>query len=224
MYTFGIMELGITNRSGKLRSIDADIVKLCLMPTATATVTGKGIKFKNLYYSSKMALKENWFEKARNKGSWKIKISYDPRNMKYIYIISPDHSDFEKCYMLDYQKSYFDKYYEEIEYLQEKEKLEMKKMADNELQKKVDLMAEIESIVAKADLESKKERIFQESDSKKVQGIRRNRRIEKVLNRENEAFELSNQADKKGGEVIHIDSDMELLIRKQKEALKKIYE
>jgi hypothetical protein len=85
-------------------------------------------------------------------------------------------------------------------------------------------MAEIESIVAKADLESKKERIFQESDSKKVQGIRRNRRIEKVLNRENEAFELSNQADKKGGEVIHIDSDMELLIRKQKEALKKIYE
>ena len=215
---------GIANRSGKLRSADADIVKLCLMPTATATVTGKGIKFKNLYYSSKMTLKENWFEKARNKGSWKIKISYDPRNMKYIYIISPDHSDFEKCYMLDYQKSYFDKYYEEIEYLQEKEKLDMKKMADDELQKKVDLMAEIESIVAKADLEAKKERIFQESDSKRVQGIRRNRRIEKALNRDSEVFELSKETDKKNGEVIHIDSDMELLIRKQKEALKKIYE
>ncbi len=126
--------------------------------------------------------------------------------------------------MLDYQKSYFDKYYEEIEYLQEKEKLDIKKMADDELQKKVDLMAEIESIVATADLESKKERIFQESDSKRVQGIRRNRRIERALNRESEAFELSKETDKKNGEVIHIDSDMELLIRKQKEALKKIYE
>jgi len=49
---------GITNRSGKLRSVDADTVKLCLMPTVTATVKGKGIKFKNLYYSSKITLKE----------------------------------------------------------------------------------------------------------------------------------------------------------------------
>ena len=55
-------------------------------------------------------------------------------------------------------------------------------------------------------------------------GIRRNRRIEKALNRESEVFELSKETDKKNGEVIHIDSDMELLIRKQKEALKKIYE
>lgn len=215
---------GITNRSGKLRSVDADIVKLNLMPTATATVTGKGIKFKNLYYGSKMTLKENWFEKARNKGSWKVDVSYDPRNMQFIYIRSLDNSDYEKCYMLDYQKSYFDKTYEEIEYLQEKEKLDMKKLEDNELQNKVDLMDEIESIVANADSEVKKENGFKESDSKKIQGIRRNRKNEKMLNRGNETFELSKETDKKKGEVIPIDSDMELLKRKQKEALKKIYE
>jgi hypothetical protein len=45
-----------------------------------------------------------------------------------------------------------------------------------------------------------------------------------MLNRGNETFELSKETDKKKGEVIPIDSDMELLKRKQKEALKKIYE
>ena len=56
--------------------------------------------------------------------------------MKYIYIIAQTIVILKMLYV-DHRKV-TDKYYEEIEYW-EKEKLEMKKMADNELQKKVDL-------------------------------------------------------------------------------------
>ncbi len=47
-----------------------ETIKLCLMPTDTACVTEKGIKYKNLYYISERAIIEGWFEKARAKGSY----------------------------------------------------------------------------------------------------------------------------------------------------------
>ena len=76
---------GIKNRSGRLRTFPENIIKLNLMPSAKARVTAKGIKFENLYYACDVAIKEQWFETARNKGTWQIDISYDPRNVNYIY-------------------------------------------------------------------------------------------------------------------------------------------
>ncbi len=50
---------GIANRGGgTLRSISEDIVKLALMPSDTAVVTEKGIKYKDMYYASSNMLKK----------------------------------------------------------------------------------------------------------------------------------------------------------------------
>jgi len=70
---------------------------------------------------------------------------------------------------------------------------------------------------------------------KRKKGIRNNRRIEKMLNREKEAFELDKKETGSNAEVIpfsraeqeeEVDENdtISLLIRKQKEALKKIHE
>ncbi|MGL4731549.1 MAG: transposase [Clostridium sp.] len=225
---------GIENRAGKLRSVSEEIVKLNLMPMDAATVTGKGIKFKNLYYGSKISLKERWFEKARNKGSFKVDICYDPRNMNYIYIKSDDGTDFEKCVLLEHMGRYKNKTLAEIQYLLEYEKLQLQKVSDKEMQSKVDLISEIENIVKGAEKASKASTVINESNSKKIKGIRKNRGFEKTINRENEAFELDKDKREEKSEVIEIkkykeieeieEDDFGLLLKKQKEALKKNYE
>lgn len=157
---------GIKNRAGRLRSVSEDIVKLNLMPISQAYVTAQGIKFKGMYYTSEQALRERLFEEARINGGWKIDVSYDPRNMNYIYI-KESGKRFEKCHLLYHQERYKDKTIEEIEYLQQYEKLLEKQKEDEILQSKVDLISEIEAIVQEAEKMTKEQQDGTESKTQK---------------------------------------------------------
>ncbi len=92
---------GMENRTGKLKYFPEDIVKLHLMPRETATVTYKGIRMKGIYYSCERAVKGLWFETARQKGSWKVEIAYDPRDMSIAYWIDSYSNEYDKCFMLE---------------------------------------------------------------------------------------------------------------------------
>ena len=107
-------EWGITHCSGLLRSVTEDTIKLCLMPTDTALVTAKGIRYKGLYYLSERAIYEQWFETARAKGSYKVDISYDPRDMTNIYVRNLYDALFEKCYLSDWETKWNKKSLDEI--------------------------------------------------------------------------------------------------------------
>ncbi len=224
---------GIANRSGKLRYVPEDIVKLNLMPTGTATVTSQGIKFNGMLYGSKQSLKEKWFEKARNRGTWKVSVSYDPRIMDYIYIRDDNGLSYEKCFLLEHQQRYKDKTLDEINYLLEYEKLQEKKYSDKKIQAKVDLISEIENIVEQAEQQTLEEQTNVGSKRSRLKNIRQNRKVEKMLQREKEAFELDQRDTVEDTEVIpfnkndseenNADSVFNLLLRKQKEALKKIH-
>lgn len=217
---------GIENRAGKLRTMPEDIVKLNLMPRDTAIVTGSGIKFKGIYYGSEKALREKWFEKARNIGSWKVDIAYDARDMNFIYIIGSDFKSFEKCFLLKREERYFNKTLYEIEYLLESEAIQQRQNHEQELQSKVDLYSEIEAIVKEAETSNGKELSDISSNASKVKSIRGNRHNEKMMNREQEAFELKKSNSDKEGRVIRLNSDetdfdlptdTALLRKKQKE-------
>jgi hypothetical protein len=222
---------GIANRSGKLKYVPEDIVKLNLMPTGTAMVTAHGIKFKGLLYGSKESLKDRWFEKARNSGSWKVDVCYDERIMSCIYIKNSNGLDYEKCFLLEQQQKYKDKTLDEINYLLNYERLQEKKYLEQKIQTKVDLISEIEHIVEEAHRQSIEESHIG-SNKKRLKNIRENRRLEKALQREQEAFELDKSEIKENSKVVSINQIVEeennngltLLLKKQKEALKKIYE
>lgn len=164
---------GIANRSGKLRTFPEDIIKLNLMPREIATVTEKGIRYKKMFYSCDTAIQEMWFEKARNKGYWKVDFSYDPRNMNFIYLRSQDGRSFQKCRLLN-QGRYEDKTIDEIYYLLSYEKLQKDESVGKSLQSKVDLIAEIESIVTTAEQMTLEKRDSTLSKSNRVKGIKQN--------------------------------------------------
>jgi hypothetical protein len=184
-----LWEWGIPNRSGRLRSCDEDIVRLCLMPTGTATVSAKGIHFKGIYYLNERAIANHWFETARAKGGFKVDVSYDPRNMSRIYMRLPGENGYDICFLADWEGKYRDRRLEEIVYLMESEKLLRKKHDRSELKACLDLNAEIEGVVKEAEQMAKQTDI-PASKAKRTKDIRANRTAEKAQNRRAEAFVL----------------------------------
>ena len=186
-----IWEWGIVNRTGLLRAVNEDLLKLNLLPTDKATVTMHGVKFKGMLYGSKNSLKERWFEKARNNGTWRVDICYDPRDMSYIYIKHNNGRNFDKCFLLDHQARYKGKSIDEITYLIEYEKIQTKAAKKEELQNKVNLLEDIEQIIEQAKNDTKNEVKEGVSKKKRIQNIRDNRNFEKQQERKQNIIEIN---------------------------------
>jgi len=215
-----IFNWGIANRGGSLRSVDNEVIKLALMPSADATVTAKGVRYKDMYYTSKTMLIEQTLVNARNK-TWKVKISFDPRDLTYIYVHGDSPKEYEKCFLTNPNSRYKDKIMEEVEYLLSIEKIQKEEMKGIEVQAKTQLVSEVEYIVKNAKDEYKKTENNNESDKKRIENIRENRKIEKSANRTKEVFILDK--DENQNEKCNIEDDeiepLELLLEKQRKVL-----
>jgi hypothetical protein len=179
---------GITHCSGALRSFPEDKIKLALMPADTASVTAKGVRYRNIYYLCQRAVNEYWFEKARSKGTWKVDISYDPRNMSTVYIRNSDGTA-EKCWLSEWQEKYGGKTLDEILHLLETEKAARHKNASKEMKSKAELSAAIDGVISEAE-EMARQTAVPKSKAERTKNIRDNRRNEKTANRIDEAFEI----------------------------------
>jgi hypothetical protein len=184
---------GIRNRSGKLRYFPEETVKLHLLPRGQATVTYRGIKFKGMYYSCERALKESWFPTARQKGSWRVSISYDPRNMSFVYLINEDLYSFSTCHLLEHQKRYEGKTLDEIQYLLGYEKLQRSQSEHQQLQKEVDFISDAEALIKSATKEADQGQSKVISKSQKTKSIREHRKDERESRQDDEAFLLGNR-------------------------------
>jgi hypothetical protein len=180
---------GIRNCSGQLRTVTEDIVKLCLMPVDKALVTAKGIRFKGLYYLSERAISEHWFETARARGSYRVDISYDPRDMGNIYIRDLGGTVFEKCFVVDWASKWIGKSIDEVSQQQAEENALRHNSKKRELQSRVDLATEIEKVVTEAEKIAKQTELPASKRARTSQ-IRENRAAEKQHIRKNEAFSL----------------------------------
>lgn len=217
-----LWDWGAMNISGDLRYFPEDIVKLNLMPTAEARVTESGIKYKGrLRFTCDQAIREHWFERARIEHTWKIKISYDPRNTDYIYIPERNGMDYVTCSLLDSEDRYRDKTDEEIEYLLNYENLESQKNEFSEINKENSLIDRIEGITQSAQ-KKMPDKSELGSNASRTKGIRGNRANEKLLNREQEAFKLKGTdkvAKESVGKSYALPDDIEFFRKKQKEKL-----
>lgn len=189
---------GVKNRSGLMKKIDKDIVRLNLMPSGKGRVSSRGLLFKGMLYSSSSLMKRRIFE--RNNGSGKntvkssIEIKYDPRNAENIYIISEDGMSYEKCFLLEHQSRYKNLSLKEVEYLFEYEKIQKQKSKSDMVQQEVSLYTEIEDIIESAK-QMKYPNTKSKSKAERLRNIRENRAFEKTVNRVEEAFVLGEEEE-----------------------------
>lgn len=140
---------GVDNRSGIPRYKDPETIRAALLPEDTATVTEQGIKFGPNVYSCELAEKEGWFLKARNNGRWNVRIAFDPRTTKVIYLRLGDGSPSILCQLKP--KSPFENCdWAEVDTYVEHKGLEEARDVQRGIQALSNLDTEVGNIVAKA--------------------------------------------------------------------------
>lgn len=99
-YPLDIWNWGIRNRSGHLRTLPQEIVRLNLLPRKRVSVTPRGIHFEGeLYYTCDMAIREGWFSRARAQGNRRIEVAFDLRTTDHIYLPIDGGSRLEVCHL-----------------------------------------------------------------------------------------------------------------------------
>jgi hypothetical protein len=193
---------GIALRSGQLRSYPEERVRFSLLPVDKASVTAQGIRFGGCYYSCAEAVEQRWFDQARQKKSWHVTISHDPRCRDDIYLHAPDSQQgFIVCQLTERSRADRGMSSWEIGQRQFNEKNEYAKRAPNQQFTESDLAARIEGTVNEATAMCPPGKA---SDRARTKNIRTNRAEEKQSNRQAESFRLGIRPPQqpKGADVI----------------------
>ena len=145
---------GMQFQSGALRTISQEDIYKILLPKDTASVTDRGIFFRDLYYTCQNAEDDSWFDKARISGRWRIPITYDPTCLDRIYISSDD-GTLIPCELLSKSTAYQGFTKEEIEQALKQDKLDQAKAAQEDEKAKSNLILTTESLVERCRNEKK---------------------------------------------------------------------
>lgn len=103
-YASDLWRWGVARRGGSLQEPNLKNVKLALLTEGTLLVTDRGLKFGGLLYTAPLAMREQWFVKARHKGSWSEPVVFDRRRTDTIYMIG--RGDLEPCTLLERDQAY----------------------------------------------------------------------------------------------------------------------
>ncbi len=192
-----LWDWGIRNSSGALRTFSKETIRLALMPKESGSVTDKGIYFKKLHYTCQKAQEGLWFEKARKEGRYHVDISYDPRDMKTIYVWDANGVDVYPCTLLNWEQRFSGKSLEEVEYEQKVKDFEEKQNERAEMEAQINLNREIDAIVDEA--EKMAPSLAGMTKSERLADIRENRKEEKEAIRAEEAFTVPQTSSEEAG-------------------------
>jgi hypothetical protein len=97
-----LWEWGREHRGGGLKIYPEHLVRCSLLPVAQAQVTSDGIALFDSLYTCARAINEHWFDRARTRGAWSVKLAYDPANLDMAYLLDPSAPlQFHACHLAD---------------------------------------------------------------------------------------------------------------------------
>ncbi|MBR0695332.1 DDE-type integrase/transposase/recombinase [Bradyrhizobium lablabi] len=183
---------GIENRSGKLRRLEVDHVALNVMPRDRARVTEKGIRFRGGFYTCATARREEWFSRARIKGTWSEIICFDPRSLDKMYLLNRTlPGGFETCELMKVSEELIETSLAEYQEVSHEAKVVKAKGEEKRQARRIRIDEQMQEIASTAARETLAVRDPDVSASKRVAEISENKKAEKALQRRSEVFDLS---------------------------------
>jgi hypothetical protein len=177
-----LWQWGMLHRSGALRVKSEDAIRLLLLERGEATVTGYGLRFLNADYDCSVAHEQEWFQKARTQGSWKVPICYDRRNLGYIYLLPEGRRPLVACPALRRDEQMIGLSLEDIQDFQQFQSYRDALMREEQLAGKVNLDARTQDVVeAQRKLTRDRKKVAPSpSQSATRQGVRTHREEERA--------------------------------------------
>ncbi len=202
---------GIRKRSSYLRVVPRDEVRAHLLPRAKATVTGEGICLHGLHYTCPKAVAEQWFARARIRGSWTVELSYHPRSTDSVFLWDARRSRFEVCMLLDVDSAYRGRDLYEIRTQFERDSVSEAIHERKRLRAKPQILALRDSIVAEevALTKASKAKRGPVSNRKQLASIRENRRREREANGASDAWTKRPSEGPSVGTVLPFSDDQD---------------
>jgi len=197
IFDFGLKKYGIIKRE-----LSEEDIYHSLLILDEATVTAQGIRFKKLFYYSKEIIKWKWFQKARANGRWKIDIKYDIQNVNIIYYHDKITSKIIEFELIDAYKEFDNLTFKEVEEIMKSKKERVEKVKKISLNHKLALYQEIENIVEKARSEVDFDERNELSKSKRLKDIRKNRKEEVKIERNESVIRDKNTHEQKEVEEV----------------------
>ncbi|WP_308388904.1 DDE-type integrase/transposase/recombinase [Acidithiobacillus sp. AMEEHan] len=201
-----LWDWGIAHRSGSLRVFPPELVRLSLLPNAEAMVTATGIRYADCFYTCQKAIEDHWFERARQRGRWKVKISYEPRCMDVIYL----HDDlrqgkFISCTLTEKSRHHLGRTLWEIDQIRQEERRAGRNNEQHVQRGRINLIETIKNVMQEAQIMQTNAPNSYSSNRQRTGSIRENRRREKRDNQEREAFQTKRRREdaKIKGEILH---------------------
>jgi len=180
---------GIENRSGHLRKIPENLLRLNLLPDPEASVRPNGIYCQGVYYTCELARQEEWFERSREGKTWKVRLARDPRNISKAYLRLDDGRNMEVCELVEADHTFVDRdWYEVVEEFEIRKQL-ADSASDSKIDGKCDFNAYAKSVVDSATNKTREQQVHM-SNLARVSGIRGNRKKEKDRERETDSWVL----------------------------------
>lgn len=174
---------GVKNRTGHLRKIPDDLLRVNLLPGDEASITEHGVRCRGLHYTCDRAIREEWFERARKDGRKKVRLARDPRNLSKGYLRLEGESRLVVCELVDADKTFAGRDWYEAAQEFEIRKLRSDAAKTPRNQGHADFNAHSDSVIKSAKKKTKAQR-REISDRARVRGIRANRQQEKDRERD----------------------------------------
>jgi len=93
---------GMARHGSALRTYPEHLLRCSLLPVMDGLVSSEGIQLFNQLYTCMRAFDEGWFERARTRGPWKVRVAFDPANMETIYLLdAAAPMQYHACHLLD---------------------------------------------------------------------------------------------------------------------------
>ena len=198
---------GIVQGAGLLRTFPAQEVRISLLPSDEATVTFKGIRYLGCYYSCPLAIEEYWFDKARQRGKWKIKISYDPRCLDSVWLHGkPGQPRFIACSLTDRSRIHEGRSLWEIDQLRQDAHALTASARPRETQGRVTLISQVQSVVREA--ESMAPDVTGVPGSERTSAIRNNRMAERQDLQRRDAVRAEQPDEHEKGKVVSFSTSL----------------
>lgn len=179
---------GLKKFRGELRDYDPDFIKFNLFRRGVASITERGIKFRNWYYDCDKAHIGNWYNKASIQKPWTENICYDRRNMDNIYIINEDENTIDICTIKPECFFYKGKTLDEIEDYEKYKTINKTSIyTEHDNQNDLTLNEELKKVAKSAE---KKNGGRKKNSKDMKQGIKENRKNEDSSYSKNQAIKI----------------------------------
>lgn len=203
-----IWNWGIQYRTGRLRNVSEDALRLALLPRQKVYLSDLGVSCFGAYYTSKELLASGWLHRNGERRVTNLRAAYDPAVADHIYLFPEDGSpEYWACSLTDRSRQYRGKSMWELWASQQQQRQAASAAKVAETTSKRDL----ENLVSRTikDAERSRPTGFKQSKAATVRGIRDNRKHERDAQRaeQTKARQPDNSKPKSEVTYLHGKSD-----------------